>query len=246
MFSRVHQKLGTAGLVVAIVALVAAMTGGAFAAGGGHLTGKEKKEVKKIAKKFAGKKGKNGAPGATGPQGPKGDTGAAGAKGDTGAKGDKGDRGERGLEGSEGSPWTAGGVLPSEETETGVWGSPNSGVAGISFLPLSFPIRLAEPLELEDIHLINEAGEEVYADQTPPFAEHERSPSGCTGGSFTEPKADPGNLCVYTGYENQGRLFPKYFVLASVLYESSANGVDIPLQAAEGAEVVGSFAVTAP
>ncbi|HVV72142.1 MAG TPA: hypothetical protein VHI52_11700 [Verrucomicrobiae bacterium] len=54
---RIHQKLGTAGLIVAIVALVAALAGGAYAAGGG-LSGKQKKEVTKIAQveaeKFAG------------------------------------------------------------------------------------------------------------------------------------------------------------------------------------------------
>jgi hypothetical protein len=32
MFSRIHNRLGTAGLVVAVIALVFAMSGGAFAA----------------------------------------------------------------------------------------------------------------------------------------------------------------------------------------------------------------------
>lgn len=47
MFSKFEQRFGTAGLVVAIVALVFAMVGGAFAATG--LTSKQEKEVKKIA-----------------------------------------------------------------------------------------------------------------------------------------------------------------------------------------------------
>jgi hypothetical protein len=55
MISRIHSKLGTAGLVVALVALVVALTGVAFAASG--LNSKQKKEVKKIAKQFAGKQG---------------------------------------------------------------------------------------------------------------------------------------------------------------------------------------------
>ncbi len=65
-----------AGLVVAIVALVFAMVGGAYAAGA--LTGKQKKEVKKIAKKYAGEagpagqQGKEGKQGPTGPEGPQG------------------------------------------------------------------------------------------------------------------------------------------------------------------------------
>ena len=53
MLSRLHQKLGTAGLVVAVVALVAALGGAAIAAGGG-LTGQETQEVKKSAQKFGG------------------------------------------------------------------------------------------------------------------------------------------------------------------------------------------------
>ena len=73
MFSRMHNKLGTAGLLVAIVALVFAMVGGAYAAKGA-LTGKQKKEVTKIAKKYAGK------PGAQGPQGPAGLVGPKGAQ----------------------------------------------------------------------------------------------------------------------------------------------------------------------
>jgi hypothetical protein len=91
--SHIHKKLGTAGFIISIVALVAALGGGAYAASGG-LTGKQKKEVTKIAqteaKKYAGK------PGVTGPQGP---AGPAGAKGDTGGKGDNGAAGAAGVAG---------------------------------------------------------------------------------------------------------------------------------------------------
>ena len=51
------------GLVIAVVAMLIALTGGAFAASGA-LTGKQKKEVEKIAKKFAGKPGSSGFAGA--------------------------------------------------------------------------------------------------------------------------------------------------------------------------------------
>jgi|SRR5215204_2840205 len=86
MFSRIHSKLGGAGLIVAVVALVAAVAGTAFAAA--KLNGTQKGEVEKIAKKWAKK-----IPGPAGPAGaagPKGDAGSAGAKGDTGSKGDAG------------------------------------------------------------------------------------------------------------------------------------------------------------
>lgn len=85
-FRAKREPFGKAGLTVAVVALVFAMIGGAYAAG--TLTGKQKKEVEKIAKKFAGKNGsagqpgspgKDGSPGAAGQPGPPGpSTGAAG------------------------------------------------------------------------------------------------------------------------------------------------------------------------
>jgi hypothetical protein len=92
VISRIHQKLGTAGFIISIVALVAALGGGAYAASGG-LNGKQKKEVEKIAKKYAGKPGANGAPGAAGPAG---STGPAGAKGDAGTNGANGSPGAAG------------------------------------------------------------------------------------------------------------------------------------------------------
>lgn len=151
MFSRIHQKLGTAGFVISIVALIAALGGAAWAAAG--LNGKQKNEVKAISKKFAGK---NGAAGATGPAGPGGPVGPVGPQGADGADGDPGPPGTAGKnvqvgtaivgecpeggatvqvtgeaatkkavcngeEGPEGSPWTVGGTLPSGKTETGAW-----------------------------------------------------------------------------------------------------------------------------
>jgi Collagen triple helix repeat (20 copies) len=105
MLSRIHQKLGTAGFIISIVALVAALGGGAYAASGG-LTGKQKKEVEKIAKKYAGKPGKTGAPGAPGPTGPAGAAGSKGEKGETGTKGDKGEPGGKGDNGEAGESVT--------------------------------------------------------------------------------------------------------------------------------------------
>jgi hypothetical protein len=93
----IREPFGTAGLIVACVAMVLALTGAAFAAGA--LTGKQKKEVEKIAKKFAGKPG---APGATGPQGPAGPAGKDGGQGEKGAKGDTGSPGAPGTPGTPG------------------------------------------------------------------------------------------------------------------------------------------------
>ena len=105
MLHRVRQQIGTAGLVVAIIALVAALGGGAYAASGsGHhdkrataaksnanagLTGKQKQEVNKIAKGYQG----------TGPAGTQGLPGAPGAKGDPGPGGNPGGPGGPGAPG---------------------------------------------------------------------------------------------------------------------------------------------------
>jgi hypothetical protein len=126
MLQRFRDRVGTAGLIVAVVALVAALGGGAYAASGG-LTGKQKKEVAKIAQKEAKKfAGKNGAPGPEGKQGPAGPTGPAGGKGD------KGDRGEKGEAGAPGAPGTPG--APGESVEAfpsaGGAGEPCEGVGG--------------------------------------------------------------------------------------------------------------------
>lgn len=94
---RLTEPFGKAGLTVAVIALVFAMLGGAYAAG--TLTSKQKKEVEKIAKKYAGKPG---AQGPAGPQGPAGAGGKDGAKGDTGASGGQGEKGLKGDTGNTG------------------------------------------------------------------------------------------------------------------------------------------------
>ncbi len=77
--SRKREPFGKAGLTVAVVALVFAMIGGAYAAG--TLTGKQKKEVAKIAKKFAGKAGSDGLQGSAGKDGSPGAAGQGGPPG---------------------------------------------------------------------------------------------------------------------------------------------------------------------
>lgn len=135
MFTRIHHRLGTAGFVVALVALIAALTGAAYAAD--KLSGPEQKEVKKIAKKFAGK------PGPVGPAGPPGPAGQAGPQGATGAQGPQG---ATGPEGPEGSPWMVNGVLPSGETLAGAWSFAGKEVFG-TFSTISFALPLpSEPL----------------------------------------------------------------------------------------------------
>jgi hypothetical protein len=148
MKRRLKEPFGKAGLTVGVIALVMALVGGAYAAGG--LTKSQEKQVKKIAKKFAGKPGATGPAGPAGTNGTNGKDGAAGKAGTNGASvtstaftgEEEAQRGEpcqerggvefkssspaafacNGEEGPEGSPWTAGGSLPKGSTETGTWG----------------------------------------------------------------------------------------------------------------------------
>jgi len=98
LYKRFHDRFGTAGVVLGVIALILALGGSAIAAKGG-LTGKQEKEVKAIAKKFAGK------PGAAGANGTNGTNGEKGAKGDTGAPGAPGSNGTDGTS-AEATPFT--------------------------------------------------------------------------------------------------------------------------------------------
>jgi hypothetical protein len=104
----IREPFGAAGLIIAMVALVAALGGSALAASGA-LTGKQKKEVEKIAKKYAGKPGAPGAAGTNGTNGTNGKDGSNGSKGD---KGDPGTNGTNGTNGVDGESVTASVVPP--------------------------------------------------------------------------------------------------------------------------------------
>jgi len=205
---RLREPFGKAGLTVAILALVMALVGGAYAAGG--LTKSQEKQVTKIAKKYAGK------PGATGPAGPAGTNGTNGKDGAPGTKGTNGENvavsayageeceespGEAGAEftngtgtafacnGKEGSPWTAGGTLPSKQSEYGTfayYGNKENGAIGAS--PISFTLPLAKEAK---------GAEFLYKGQTG---------TNCKG-TAKEPTAPPGYLCVYdvVGEEEFGK-----------------------------------------
>lgn len=103
MISRIHRQLGTAGFIISIVALVAALGGGAYAASGGF-SAKQKKEIRKIAKGVAkpGPQGPAGAPGSQGATGPQGAPGTGGAQGEKGADGTNGTSGTSGTNGTNG------------------------------------------------------------------------------------------------------------------------------------------------
>ncbi len=96
MFQKLTNHFGIPG-VIAVIALVFAMLGGAYAAnnsGGGDATASAKGPRGK-----QGKPGKPGKPGPPGPAGAKGDTGAPGATGPAGKDGTNGTNGTNGVNG---------------------------------------------------------------------------------------------------------------------------------------------------
>lgn len=187
----IREPFGTAGLIVACVALVAALAGGAYAAAG--LNGKQKQEVKKIVNQTVkpGAPGAPGAPGLPGAPGAKGDSGAKGDTGATGPQGPQGPAGPTGPQGPGGSLWVDGGVLPSEATETGTWGIYGGAVGPVN-VPISFPIPLAEAPEAH-----------MLADNV--------TTADCPGEVDGIPTAEPGHLCVYTAFAGEEVSSPELY-----------------------------------
>ena len=182
MFSKAHNKLGTAGLAVAIVALVFAMVGGAFAA--------NKVIIKKLSqispsvqKQLRGKTGPQGPVGPAGAQGPKGD---AGPKGDTGPAGSAGSAGSKGATGPTGPGGSAGPTgptgpaetnLPAEKTLKGLWQFQASDT-DVAIVTVSFPLRV---LPGPDFHYMKPGA----------------APTAECPGSSENPQAAPGYFCLY-------------------------------------------------
>jgi hypothetical protein len=240
MFSRIHDKLGTAGLIVAVVALVAALGGTAIAAVG--LTGKQKKEVKKIAKKFAGKQGP------AGPQGPPGATGKDGSPGGQGPAGKNGKSVISGVETpggncSDGGYWFeiegsgskdyvcnggagsggGGSTLGAGETIMGLWSFSTQNIR--PYATISYPLQVP-PGAYSNVVWVGVG---------------ETEPTNCPG-TVEEPKAAPGVLCVYAE-----QLVDTEFSFPEFVFTSSAAGVTLEFSAEPGDESRGrgSWALTA-
>jgi hypothetical protein len=190
MFSWIGKRLSIANAAV-VVAVVFAMSGGAYAAS--KIVISSIKQISpKVVKQLKGKNGTNGAPGLAGPAGPTGPQGAEGKEGKPGAEGKEGKPGAEGKEGKEGSPWTLGGTLPSGKTLTGEWGiwqhvsSAQTLGTTVSF---GIPLKTAPA-----VHWIRMNEEEATATG-------EQKSTACKG-SVANPTAEPGNLCLYTGQES--------------------------------------------
>jgi hypothetical protein len=195
--------------VAATLALVFAMSGGAYAAK--HYLINSTKQIKpSVLAALRGKQGPSGAPGASGASGPKGDRGPAGPAG------------------------TYPTVLPSGQTETGVWGGGYTAAGGDQPYreAATFAIPLAAALP---------AGHVSYIAGT--------SGTHCPGRG----QADPSFLCVYQGFIENAEAPQNFNVFdpetpAGVEEAAGAQGFAIFLLSKKAGltTVTGSYAVTAP
>ncbi|MEZ5076445.1 MAG: hypothetical protein R2725_03270 [Solirubrobacterales bacterium] len=273
MFARIHSRLGTVGLIVAIVALVAALSGGAYAASAGF-NPKQKKEIKKIAKqatknpikteskkwskKFAeryaipGPTGPAGATGARGPVGPAGSTGPTGPPGTAGADGATGVTGATGPTGATGADGVTGPTGPTGPEgvcSTSACTLP-AGVTetGSFYGVLSAAKKLYAPLSLPiPLATALSSGTVVKVGETAPDA----CDDGVAPAAGPEhPEADSGKFCVFLAAGNkQSQNFmlkgggPTNFTVGV----STAGGklfIQGGAEAVEGEEYWGTFAVT--
>jgi hypothetical protein len=273
MYSRIREQFSTTALILSLLALVFAATGGAYAATSAQTSKKPK--VVKGPPGPRGKQGKPGAAGPTGPQGPAGPAGASGAKGDPGQNGksvlvtkieaEEGKceersgaevktegsatgvevcSGEDGAPGVEGSPWTAGGVLPPGKTETGVWSFTGDELDGEELLaPISYPLPLKPGQAPAEEH-VHFQGEATFA-------------ASCE--TPNPPAAKPGELCIYNfgGLSEDALLHAAY---VSVTPATSGPNGEEPRSGLSGALIqfkftgnpgevargYGTWAVTAP
>jgi Collagen triple helix repeat (20 copies) len=232
MFSSFRNHFGIPG-VIAVIALVFAMLGGAYAAndsGGGKATAS--------AKGPRGPKGPKGAKGATGAAGPQGLAGPAGANGKDGANGSDGSKGATGATGATGKGTTgptgptgstgATGqtgfteTLPSGKTETGVVQGIADGGKNLQ-TSISLPIPLAAVISGENVHL---------------------APNANCPGTVEVPKAEPGHACFYPSYNVQSLQFSNPTTFAQGIGQTGALGSIVSESANE--ILLLTWAVSAP
>jgi hypothetical protein len=243
MFSSVRRRMHVSpATAIATLALVFAMTGGAYAANRFLITS-TKQISPKVLRALKGANGKSGAPGPagpvgapgagsqgaagpTGPAGPAGPAGAAGAKGETGAPGAPGAEGEKGAAGE---PWTPNNTLPTGASETGAWGAGELAKEQTDFVPISFSIQLAQELDESHVLIVPKTGK---APECP--------------GTAAQPSAEPGFLCVYEGGFTTAH--PISVVKPDVAaLGAGRSGAVVGVEGLSAASVAtGTWAVTAP
>lgn len=247
--------------VAMTLALVFAMTGGAYAAKK-YLITSTKQISPSVLKSLQGKTGHAGTAGAQGPQGPQGPAGSTGAKGETGPEGKPGKDGKDGKEGLKGDTGEAGMCskgnleckLSSGTTLTGAWGTSGEGT---SLVQISFPLRVSpaptvliprEQLGFTYAFVLKDGSAEVYGPHSNPetleqFEEDVSAYNAACPGNVGEPKAAPGFLCIYEGKLEGSITNPTEN--ASKAEEANEFGLVLPFVVGSKSSLRGSWAVTA-
>ncbi len=257
MFSSIRKRVKlTPSGVIAVLALVFAMSGGAYAAGKYLIT--STKQIKpSVLASLKGKAGPAGANGASGANGVAGEKGAQGPQGPQGPEGKEGKQGEPGKEGKAGTNGTTGftETLPPGKTETGTWSYGIASTSSAAVIPISFTIPLSAKLTETQVHYINSFKKEVIFPEPTKglifggISETEQSSTQCSG-TVEAPTAEPGNLCVYTGensgvkllrfaFQNPAHQFPS-------TVETGTTGTAMWMSTDENGDAFGTWAVTAP
>lgn len=222
MLSAIRRRFTYANVAVTL-ALVFAMTGGAYAASKILITS-TKQISPKVLKSLKGARGANGANGANGTAGTAGPAGPGGAQGPAGPGGPQGPKGETGAPGTNGTTGFTD-TLPSGKTLKGDWSIvavlPGTGpLEGSASTAVSFGIPLAAaatPLYIKAPTPEEEAKKEF---PTPP--------AGCTG-NVEEPGAEPGHACVFARFEhNNGTvgICPGSETVIACAFKGELSGTD--------------------
>jgi hypothetical protein len=261
--------------VMAVIAVVFAMAGGAYAAGIVKITSLRQISPK-VVKQLKGARGPAGTPGLAGPQGPVGKDGANGVNGKDGLPGKDGvsvtssaePAGEHCKDGgskfvaTSGTTYACNGqtgfteTLPKGKTLAGDWRI-EATVPAANF-SLSTSVSFGIPLKAAPVaHFIRPSGMEPVWNSGEEKEEEVES-SACTG-TPSEPTATEGNLCIYAAHEENTRqnLFGKVFPVIlpgteGLNFFASQHAADnfgfslVTLAKGEGqVQVMGTWAVTA-
>lgn len=215
LYRRLHRSLGPAGMVVAVIALVVALGGGAIAASGGgngEASASKGQRGPKGPKGAKGAKGDPGAPGLPGAQGPAGPQGLAGKDGTNGTDGKNGTNGVTGPTGKNGTNGTNGVTGPTGPTgptgDDGATGpsGPTCNESGECVLPLGASLTgvwsfrtIGAQAAMVTIPFALKVPEFVFYHFVTIAEQESPTPPAECPGKVLEPSAEPGHLCVYEG-----------------------------------------------
>jgi hypothetical protein len=262
MFSALGKRIHvTPATVIATLALVFAMTGGAYAANK-YLITSTKQISPKVLKSLKGKAGP------TGPTGPAGPAGAAGP-GTAGATGPQGSAGAAGVKGENGATGAAGVSVTSKALGKGTVGCPEGGTeftaaenkktTACNGSPWTvggtLPSGQTETGTWATVYAAAAEGDPMASPisftiplEVAPTPNYIPSggepPTGKCSGTPAKPEAAPGNLCVFAAADRHA----KELAEGSFLLETSTVGSLVAIAATEANVTVlayGTWAVTA-